>query len=177
MTRDLSNLTISVVENSPTIRRMVRRILRSLGAHQGMDFPDSASALAEFRHRLPDIAIIDVDLTPEDGLVITQFIRRSIDSANPYLPIIMMVGNSDPARVVQARDAGVTEILAKPVSAPSLHGRIVEILDRPRRFIRAGGYFGPDRRRRSILWIGRERRVTTDADDFTVFLDPHERSR
>ena len=46
-----------------------------------------------------------------------------------------------------ARDAGVTEFLAKPITAHNLFARIAEIVERPRAFVRCDNYFGPDRRR------------------------------
>jgi DNA-binding response OmpR family regulator len=52
--------------------------------------------------------------------------------------------------VEAARDAGVTEFLAKPIAAHNLFARITEILERPRAFVRCGSYFGPDRRRHDI---------------------------
>ena len=168
---DFSNLTISIVENSPSIRRTARRFLRSFGIPDGPDFSDGASALAQFHHTLPDMVILDVDAKPIDGIEITLFIRRSLHSGNPYLPIIMMVGNSDLQRIVEARDAGATEIVAKPISAPSLYGRITQVIDHPRRYIRTNQYFGPDRRRRTTLWVGRERRVTDYDSSLSLFVD------
>jgi len=62
-------------------------------------------------------------------------------------------------RVVEARDAGVHEFLAKPLSAKGLYSRIRSIIERPRPFVRAGQYFGPDRRRRdNPSYMGGERR-------------------
>jgi DNA-binding response OmpR family regulator len=60
--------------------------------------------------------------------------------------------------VLQARDAGVTEFMAKPVSVKALCARINAIIDSPRPFIRASGYFGPDRRRRALPFNGPDRR-------------------
>ena len=60
--------------------------------------------------------------------------------------------------MLQARDAGVTEFMAKPVSVKALCARINAIIDAPRPFIRANGYFGPDRRRRVLPFNGPERR-------------------
>jgi DNA-binding response OmpR family regulator len=63
------------------------------------------------------------------------------------VPIIMITGHTERYRVEAARDAGVTEFLAKPVTAHNLFARITEILERPRAFVRCDRYFGPDRRR------------------------------
>jgi DNA-binding response OmpR family regulator len=62
----------------------------------------------------------------------------------------MITGHTEKSRVEAARDAGVTEFLAKPVTAHNLFSRIAEIVERPRPFVRCEGYFGPDRRRRQI---------------------------
>ncbi|MDF1748459.1 MAG: response regulator [Alphaproteobacteria bacterium] len=171
MSSDLSSLKISIVDNSPFMRKLVRRILVSYGIAQGADIDNGTYALQMFHDALPDIVILDVDLEPLDGIEITRFIRQSPDSINPYLPIIMMVGNSDMRRVTDARDAGATEIIAKPVSGPSLYGRIMQIIGHPREFVRSKDYFGPDRRRRTIFWVGRERRIANQKMDTAAFIE------
>jgi hypothetical protein len=42
----------------------------------------------------------------------------------------------------------VTEIIAKPITVQGLFSRVAEIVERPRPFVRAEEFFGPDRRRR-----------------------------
>ena len=59
----------------------------------------------------------------------------------------MITGHTEKHRVEAARDAGVTEFLAKPITAANLFARIAEIVERPRAFVRSDSYFGPDRRR------------------------------
>jgi two-component system chemotaxis response regulator CheY len=66
------------------------------------------------------------------------------------VPIIMITGHTEKQRVEAARDVGVTEFLAKPITAHNLFARIAEIVERPRAFVRCDSYFGPDRRRRQI---------------------------
>jgi DNA-binding response OmpR family regulator len=94
-----------------------------------------------------------------DGLELTQMIRQPGGNANPYVPIIMMTGHSEKRRVTAARDAGITEFLAKPVSAKGLYERIVSVIVNPRPFIKTKTYFGPDRRRSAVsTYTGPERR-------------------
>jgi hypothetical protein len=67
--------------------------------------------------------------------------------------------------VVSARDAGVTEFLAKPISAKALYQRILNVVANPRPFIRTKTYFGPDRRRNvNPNYVGPERRKGGKAD-------------
>jgi two-component system chemotaxis response regulator CheY len=77
----------------------------------------------------------------------------------------MLTGHSDKRRVMMARDAGVTEFLAKPISAKALYQRIVNVVVSPRPFIKTKSYFGPDRRRNTTTaYIGPERRAGGKAE-------------
>src|SRR6202012_53439 len=59
-----------------------------------------------------------------------------------------------------ARDGGVTEFLAKPISAKGLYQRILNVVANPRPFIKTKTYFGPDRRRNTAnAYSGPERRT------------------
>jgi two-component system chemotaxis response regulator CheY len=71
----------------------------------------------------------------------------------------MLTGHSEKKRVMAARDAGITEIMVKPISAKALYQRILNVVANPRAFIRTKSYFGPDRRRSvSSNYVGPERR-------------------
>ena len=96
---------------------------------------------------------------------LTQMIRQPGANANPYVSIIMLTGHSEKRRVIAARDAGITEFLAKPISAKSLYQRIVNVVANPRPFIKTKSYFGPDRRRNvNPNYVGPERRRGGRAD-------------
>ena len=86
-------------------------------------------------------------MQPMDGYEFVQRIRTDPSNPNLYIPIIMLSGHVEMANIERARDNGVTEYLAKPVSATSLHQRVVSVIEQPRQFVRVGKYFGPDRRR------------------------------
>jgi DNA-binding response OmpR family regulator len=114
---------------------------------------------------MPDIVLTDWAMPIFDGLELTRMIRQPGANANPYAPIIMLTGHSEKKRVVAARDAGVTEFLAKPISAKALYQRILNVVANPRPFIKTKSYFGPDRRRIvNPNYIGMERRKGGKAD-------------
>ena len=56
-------------------------------------------------------------MEPLDGLDFARLIRTASDSPQPFVPIIMITGYTEEARVRAARDVGVTEVLCKPVTA------------------------------------------------------------
>ncbi|NQV46785.1 MAG: response regulator [Rhodospirillaceae bacterium] len=170
---NLERLNFLIVDDNKHMRGLVISILHALGAKNCIDAGDGADAFKELRHFPADIIICDWDMDPLDGLDFTRMVRTGSDSPNPFVPIIMLTGHTEMNRVVEARDAGVHEFLAKPISAKGLYSRIRSIIERPRPFVRAGIYFGPDRRRAiSRTYMGKERRKAPegsipDAEELT----------
>lgn len=162
-TYDLSGLQILVIDDNMHMRRLVKNILSALGIRNVRDAEDGADALKVLNTFDADIVIVDWQMEPIDGIEFTKMVRTSEDSPNIYVPIIMLTGHTEVNRVFTARDAGINEFLAKPVSAKKIYQRIVAILESPRQFIRTASYFGPDRRRRDDPnYSGEERRRSAE---------------
>jgi two-component system, chemotaxis family, chemotaxis protein CheY len=161
---DFNRLRFLVIEDSAHMRRILRTLLHGFGAREVYEAEDGASGLESFSHFMPDIVIADWVMPIFDGLELAQMIRQPGANANPYVPIIMLTGHSDKKRVMIARDAGVTEFLAKPISAKSLYVRILNVVVKPRPFVKTKTYFGPDRRRNvNPNYGGLERRKAAKA--------------
>ncbi len=160
---NIERLNFIVVDDNKHMRALVKTILHSFGVRNVVEADDGAGAFKELRHFPADIIICDWNMEPLDGLDFTRMVRTGEDSPNPFVPIIMLTGHTEMNRVVEARDTGINEFLAKPVSAKKLFARIKSIISHPRQFIRIGRYFGPDRRRRdNPNYNGAERRIGAD---------------
>lgn len=156
---DLTRLNILVVDDNQHMRILVRSILITLGIRNITEAEEGTDALKLMKTMDADIVICDWQMSPMDGITFTKMVRQSEASENIYVPIIMLTGHTEIERVLTARDAGVNEFLAKPVSAKKVYQRIKMILESPRQFIRTKEYFGPDRRRRDDpSYQGEERR-------------------
>jgi DNA-binding response OmpR family regulator len=138
-----------IVDDNHHMRTIVGTLLRSLGCKDFRECGDGVAAFEMLRSRPADIIIVDFRMDTLDGLDFVRLLRRSADSPCPLAPVIMMTGHSERRHVVQARDAGVTEFVAKPLSAKALCARIEEVAQRPRAFIRTPAFTGPSRRRRA----------------------------
>lgn len=143
----LDSVKFLIVDDHPFSRETVSIVLKAAGA-RNIDFArDGSDALHRIRDGMPDVVITDLLMTGVDGIDLVRMIRQSSDSPNPYLPVIMLSGRADLAAVKDARDAGVTEFVSKPISAAKLLSRIEAVILRPRPFTRTAGFFGPCRRR------------------------------
>ena len=155
---NLERLNFLVVDDNKHMRALVTTVLHALGARNVVEAADGADAYEELRRFSADIIVCDWNMAPLDGLDFVRLVRTGHDSPNPFAAIIMLTGHTEMDRVLEARDAGVHEFLAKPISAKALYSRIRAIIERPRAFIRTASYFGPDRRRRQTDFKGEDRR-------------------
>ncbi|MDB5438863.1 MAG: two-component system response regulator [Caulobacteraceae bacterium] len=146
MSVGLATLRVLLVDDNKHMRAIVSAVLHGLGVHNQREASDGKEALDALNTWPADLAVADFAMLPMDGVEFTRRVRNDKDSRNPYLPIIMMTGHADKGRVVEARDAGVTELLVKPVTARDVIDRLNTVIFHPRPFIRTADYFGPLRR-------------------------------
>jgi CheY-like chemotaxis protein len=163
------NLKALIVEDNVHMRVLLRSLLQALGIRSIHESGDGASGFTELCARNPDIVLTDLSMAPTDGIHLTKQIRMGGASPNKYVPIIMVTGHTEKARVEAARDAGVTEFLAKPITVQNLMSRLSEIVERPRPFVKCDTYFGPERRRRKVEgYSGPWRRHEDFKDDLEI---------
>jgi two-component system, chemotaxis family, chemotaxis protein CheY len=167
---------IVVVDDSSSIRQLIHSTLDIIGvghvevaAHGGEaveilkksvqpgNQPKSGPGGSSF-----DILMTNLDMPTVDGMMLLKWIRRHEESPDRFLPVIMISSYADPAKVREARDAGMTEFVAKPFTIASVCSRLINVIERPRQFVQYADYFGPDRRRRELPYDGPNRRIMTE---------------
>jgi len=150
MTAALQSLNVLLVDDNPHMRAIASAVLHSANIRSVREASDGAAAFQILRQYPVDLAIVDFNMFPLDGVGFTRLVRNSMDSPNVYLPIIMMTGHAEKKRVTEARDAGVTEFVVKPITAKAVLDRIEAVVFKPRAFVKIDSYFGPCRRRRDV---------------------------
>ncbi|WP_199743510.1 response regulator [Caulobacter sp. 602-1] len=171
---DLRDVSVLLVDDNANMRKLVGEMLKAAGVRRIREASDGLDALKIFQTQEIDIVFTDLIMHPVDGLAFIRWIRTSSASPNPYVPIIMMTGHATQRTLTAARMAGVTEFLAKPLTARGVMHRINEIVNNPRPFVRASAYFGPCRRRRiDHEFSGVERRAVEITDALSQ-MDPED---
>lgn len=156
---DLKGVNFLVIEDEKHMCIMISNVLHTLGSTNVAQASDGEDAFKQLCTFHADILICDWMMQPMDGLEFTRLIRTAEHSPNPTLPIIMLTAHTEFSKVLEARDAGVTEFLPKPFSAHSLYKRICAVISHPRPFIHCETFDGPDRRYRlNTNWHGENRR-------------------
>ena len=173
----LGKVKFLIVEDNAFMRTVLLQVLKALGAGEVRMASNGADGLKELEDFPADIAIVDWEMRPVNGIEFVKTVRGSDDSSNPFLPIIMLTGYSEMHRIIEARDAGVNEFVVKPISANTLFERIEALIERPRPFVRLESFFGPDRRRKSSDPARDERRrgmkkKKMTQDEINVLINP-----
>lgn len=130
------------------MKTMISEILRAVGVREVVTASDGAEGIQAFRNHNIDVVMTDLVMAPIDGVEFARMIRRLPDSNHAMTPIIMVTGQLTVTKINEARNAGVNEFIAKPITARAIVERLFQTVQHPRQFIRTDDYFGPDRRRR-----------------------------
>ncbi len=142
---NLSHVEVVVVDDCPIMVKLLGMILNSMDIKKLHCTTDPERALEDISKYRPHLVITDLLMNTIDGMAITKAIRFSPDEEIRHTPIFVLSGFTDKECVLQARDAGVNEVLAKPVSTKTIYRRICNLIERPPNFIETDSYFGPDR--------------------------------
>lgn len=144
---NISNLNILVVEGHDQIRQMIVDVLHELGVRDVRDASSVEDAFDLFQKFAADMVLLD--WSPGlNGLEFLARVRSHVDSRDTFAPVVMLTAFSELPQVCEARDAGMNELLVKPMTATAIYHRIRTLIEQPKLYVRTDGYFGPDRRRR-----------------------------
>jgi two-component system OmpR family response regulator len=118
---------IAIVEDEPAIRDNYSDALRRHG-YEVAAYATRDAALAAFRTRPPDLALIDIGLgdDPDAGFALTRELR----AMSPGLPIIFLSARDSEFDIVAGLRSGADDYLTKDASLPQLAARIAALLRR-----------------------------------------------
>lgn len=139
----LSEIKIVVVDDEPSMRKVVRTMLTGMGVRNIYEAADGPEGLELIRAVAPDIVIVDWQMPGLDGSGFVRVVRSPETFPYPDVPIIMLTGHSERSRVIEAIKIGVNEFLLKPVSSKALQDRLVAVLANPRRMVQGENYDSP----------------------------------
>ena len=116
---------IAIVEDEPAIRANYSDVLRKQG-YEVAAYDNRPDALAAFRTRLPDLALIDIGLGDDiDG---GFALCRELRALSSTVPIIFLSARDSDFDIVAGLRLGADDYVTKEVSLPHLTARIAAML-------------------------------------------------
>lgn len=145
---NLRNKSVLLLDRNPQTRKVLYDLLRAIGVGQVIAAKSAADAL-EMLQTLVFHVVLCNWAAPLEAPAFIRRLRASQDDAIKRVPIIVTRQGATRPEVTDARDAGMTEFLAPPLSAAVLKLKFEHVFLKPRTFVEAASYRGPDRRRRT----------------------------
>lgn len=137
---------ILIVDPQPAGARLIAELMRNIARSQTWAAPTMAKGLGMARTIDPHLIFVEMAGPGVVGVQFTRTLRRS-DLTCREAPVIMVTSAATAADILAARDSGVHEFLRKPFTTKDLLRRLEAVTLRPRDWIEAVNYVGPDRRR------------------------------
>ncbi|HBP67938.1 MAG TPA: chemotaxis protein CheY, partial [Alcanivorax sp.] len=111
-------MSILVVDDFPTMRRIVRSLLKELGFTNVEEAEDGQEALGKLKGGDFEFVVSDWNMPNLDGLEMLKQIRA--DEAMKALPVLMVTAEAKKENIVAAAQAGANGYIVKPFTAATL---------------------------------------------------------
>lgn len=109
--------TIMVVDDSPTVRKLISGKLEKCG-HSVVSAVDGMDALAKINEVIPDLVLLDITMPRLDGYQVCKLIRNN--DVTKDIPVVMISGKDGFFDKVRGRMAGSSGYITKPFGPDTL---------------------------------------------------------
>ncbi|GAA0713367.1 chemotaxis response regulator CheY [Vreelandella titanicae] len=122
------NMSFLVVDDFPTMRRIVRSLLKELGFTNVDEAEDGQDALNKLRAGKFEFVVSDWNMPNLDGLEMLKEIRQ--DDALKDLPVLMVTAEAKKENIIAAAQAGANGYVVKPFTAATLEEKLNKIFEK-----------------------------------------------
>ncbi len=122
------DLRILVVDDFPTMRRIVRALLSELGYTNIVEAEDGRDALGVLHSQSVDFVVTDWNMPRMQGIDMLRAIRSDAKLAS--IPVLMVTAEAKREQILAAAQAGVNGYVVKPFTAVTLKEKIERIFER-----------------------------------------------
>src|SRR5690625_7179233 len=121
------NIKILVVDDFPTMRRIIRNLLKDLGYENVDEAEDGAIALEKLRNGQFEFVVSDWNMPNMDGLELLKTIRG--DEKLAHLPVLMVTAEAKRDNIILAAQAGANGLVIKPFTQANVEERLDGIIN------------------------------------------------
>lgn len=120
------DLFILVVDDSPTMRRIIKNSLERLGYKDSVEAANGKEALAQLKDHPINFILTDWNMPEMNGLEFVTELRGSEEHKD--IPVLMITTRGMKDDVLQAVHAGVNNYIVKPFTPETLEDKIQKLL-------------------------------------------------
>nr|WP_218953169.1 chemotaxis response regulator CheY [Parapusillimonas granuli] len=121
-------MKILVVDDFPTMRRIIKNLLKDLGFENVDEAEDGAMGLEKLRNGNFEFVVSDWNMPNMDGLEMLKHIRA--DPNMSKLPVLMVTAEAKKENIIAAAQAGANGYVVKPFTAATLEEKLNKIFEK-----------------------------------------------
>jgi two-component system, chemotaxis family, chemotaxis protein CheY len=129
-------IKVLVVDDFPTMRRIVKNLLKQLGFENIDEAEDGAQALGKLKVGGYGLVVSDWNMPVMEGIDLLKQVRA--DESLKMIPFLMVTAEAEKDKVITAIKAGVDNYVVKPFTAEVLKEKLEKIADK-KPSLKAGG--------------------------------------
>ena len=118
---------VLIVDDEPASRDVLGKIMDKLG-YASSEAPDGKSALERILAEMPDVILLDLGLPDMNGEAILDRLRA--DENLQHIPVVILSGDADMARISSCLEKGADDYLVKPFAYSELMARVESLVRR-----------------------------------------------
>jgi len=122
------SIKILVVDDFPTMRRIVKNLLKDLGFENVDEAEDGVMGLEKLRNNHFDLVVSDWNMPNMDGLTMLKTIRSEPNLSK--LPVLMVTAEAKKENIIAAAQAGASGYVVKPFTAAVLEEKLNKIFEK-----------------------------------------------
>jgi PleD family two-component response regulator len=143
---EFRNIRTLIIDPAGHSRALLKSLLTTLQVGRVVSVSRTDEALLTLRRETVSIAFCDELAGPLDPFAFLKTLRRDLKTCDVTVPVVLVSAGADYPKIVAARDAGMNDVLVKPVSAETVERKLRSLLLAPRAFVTTKAFVGPDRR-------------------------------
>lgn len=121
-------MKILIVDDFPTMRRIIRNLFKQLGFENIEEAEDGAHAFSKLKGGGFEFLCSDWNMPNMDGLELLKKVRS--DGEMQKMPVLMVTAESEKEKVIEAIKAGVNNYIVKPFTAEVLKDKLDKIFEK-----------------------------------------------
>lgn len=129
-------IKVLVVDDFPTMRRIVKNLLKQLGFENIDEADDGINALAKLKNGGFGLVVSDWNMPNMEGIDLLRAVRQ--EPSVKDIPFLMVTAEAEKEKVIEAIKAGVDNYIVKPFTAEVLKEKLEKIAER-KPSLKAGG--------------------------------------
>lgn len=120
-----SKIKILVVDDFPTMRRIVKNLLKQLGFENIDEAENGEEALRKLKSGDYGLVVCDWNMPVMEGIELLRHVRS--DPQLKDLPFLMVTAEAEKEKVIEAIKAGVDNYIVKPFTGEILKEKLEKI--------------------------------------------------